>query len=145
VIQEGERWHFRITDDPETGRRIKTESSRRSVPIHEDLISAGFIDFVRSRNGPLFDVTGAAFSKRWMRWLRVTVGINDGRWTFHSLRHSFKRLCRDSGIPEEIHDQLTGHSSGSVGRSYGRGVSLGRLSTAMNQIAFPVSLEGIAS
>jgi len=38
---------------------------------------------------------------------------------FHSFRHSFKDACRECGIEEAIHDALTGHSGGGVGRSYG--------------------------
>lgn len=37
----------------------------------------------------------------------------------HGFRHSFKTMCRETGIPEEIHDAITGHDDGSVSRRYG--------------------------
>lgn len=40
--------------------------------------------------------------------------------TFHSFRHTFKRACREAGLSEEVHNALTGHAGGGVGRRYGR-------------------------
>jgi integrase len=37
----------------------------------------------------------------------------------HGFQHSFKTMCREAGIPEEIHDSITGHDDGSVSRGYG--------------------------
>lgn len=37
----------------------------------------------------------------------------------HGFRHSFKTMCRQAGIPEEIHDAMTGHDDGAVSRHYG--------------------------
>ena len=38
---------------------------------------------------------------------------------FHAFRHTFKTACRAARIEEELHDAITGHSGGGVGRSYG--------------------------
>jgi hypothetical protein len=56
-------------------------------------------------------------------WGRYTddLGITDPRKVFHSFLHTFKRACRSARIEEELHDSLTGHTSGNVGRSYGSG------------------------
>jgi hypothetical protein len=66
------------------------------------------------RSGPTFAAPSgegrqraAAWSKWFGRHLRLTVGIAK---VFHSLRHTFKRMCRDAGLPEEMHDALTGHA-----------------------------------
>lgn len=53
------------------------------------------------------------------------------------MRHTFKDACRRAGIAEEVHDALTGHSNGSVGRSYGLGVSLTVLAEAMETVSYP--------
>jgi len=39
-------------------------------------------------------------------------------------------------MPEDHHDQITGHSNGSVGRSYGRGVPLRVLAESMAKVRF---------
>ncbi len=57
---------------------------------------------------------------------------------FHSFRHTFKRLGRNAGLTEEIHDALTGHvGSGSVGRDYGDGFGLPALGDAVTKIVAP--------
>jgi hypothetical protein len=63
---------------------------------------------------------------------------------FHSFRHSSKNACR-AGIPEEVHDALTGHSGGGVGRTYG-GLSypLKPLADAMRTLRYPgLDLTGV--
>jgi hypothetical protein len=39
-------------------------------------------------------------------------------------------------MPEDHHDQITGHSNGSVGRSYGQGVPLRVLAESMAKVRF---------
>jgi hypothetical protein len=63
---------------------------------------------------------------------------------FHSFRHTFKRMCRDAGIGEELHDALTGHSGGGVGRSYGGGFGLKALAEAMRGIEVPEAVRDVA-
>ena len=36
--------------------------------------------------------------------------MEDGGKVFHSFRHTFKRMARDAGLSEEMHDALTGHT-----------------------------------
>ncbi len=121
------------TDDE--GKSLKTRSSRREVPLHPDLLRCGFLEHVERRKasggGRLFPdlkpdthgVLTGTFSKWWTRY-RKECGVTDRRKVFHSFRHGFKEACRAAGIGEEVHDALTGHAGGGVGRSYG-GVPLG--------------------
>ncbi len=86
----------------------------------------------------------APWSKWFGRYLRKEAGITDRRKVFHSFRHTFKRMARDAGVPEEFHDAITGHAgSGSVGQSYGRGVSLKPLLEAMQRIDAPAEVRGL--
>lgn len=130
-------WYFRITDIPDgeassSGeKRVKTSSSRRRVPIHRALIDAGFLRYVerckREGHTRLFpqlkpDCKGkwsGNWSKWWSRYSRKTIGIVSSLKVFHSLRHNFKDICREVEIEEAVHDALTGHSGGGVGRQYG--------------------------
>ncbi len=43
---------------------------------------------------------------------------------------------RRAGISEEVHDALTGHSNGSVGRSYWLGVPLRVLAESMAKVGY---------
>ncbi len=130
------------------GKHLKTAGSVRRVPIHPRLIRLGFLEYVASLRGvgetQLFprlrrDNRGsmsAMWSKFWGRYARKTIGITDPRKVFHSFRHSFKDACRAAEISEEVHDALTGHSNGSVGRGYGAGVPLSVLSDAIGRVEF---------
>lgn len=161
----GEIAQLRIQDlkqDPESGiwfidigttggKTIKTASSRRTVPLHSRLITLGLPEYrawVASHSeGPEAslwpDLKAASFSK-WFNRSLGTVGIEEPGKVFHSFRHTFKDLARDAGIPEDMHDAITGHSGGGVGRSYGRGASLKTKKAAIDHITIPKGLEGLA-
>jgi len=148
-------WFMDISTDG--GRSIKTATSRRQVPLHGELIRLGLLRYrearlagkgvketdslwpdVRSADG-FYSAT--AYTKFFGRYLRKTVGIKDRGVVFHSFRHSFKRLCRDAELSEELHDALTGHSNGgSVGRGYGAGFGLKALHEGISRIAAPKSV-----
>ena len=151
------RWFFDVGRDG--GRNVKTASSIRRVPVHAELIRIGLLrcrqsllDAGAKLEDPLWpDVKSsaglprsAAWSKWFGRYLRNTVGIKSPGKVFHSFRHTFKRMTRDAGLHEELHDALTGHAGGgSVGRRYGNGFSLASLADAMDRIAAPVDLSEI--
>ncbi len=111
-------------------RGVKNESSRRSIPLHEDLIRRGFLIYVgaQPKDGQLFPELkpnpngyyGANFGKRWAEYLRKQVGLQSTADPAHGFRHTFKTLCREVGIAEDVSDAITGHSGGSrVARGYG--------------------------
>jgi integrase len=159
-----------LRQDPETGiwfidigneggRSIKTVESRRQVPVHPELIRLGLL---RYHEGMLkggandtsslwpyitvnhHDTTPKAWSKWFNRYLRDAAGIKDRSIVFHSFRHAFKRMARNSHVSEELSDALTGHAgTGSVGRGYGAGVGLKTLSEAMGKIDPPSSVTGL--
>ncbi len=118
-----------ITDEG-MDSQVKTAASRRRVPIHAALAQAGLLDYAASlkrTSGYLFpelrpDKYGrrsSAFSKFFNGYLRKSLGITDKRKVFHSFRHTFKHIGRELGIPEDVHDALTGHASSSEARRYG--------------------------
>ena len=121
-----------IVSETKAGKKLKTKSSERVVPIHPQLVKLGFLKYVadRRRDGEkawLFptvspDQRGAlrAWSKWFGRYLRNTVGIADTSKVFHSFRHGFKDAARAAGVSQEVHDALTGHSHAStVSGGYG--------------------------
>ena len=54
----------------------------------------------------------------------VTKVTDDPTLTLHSLRHTFKDLCRDASVSKEIQDFVTGHGQGDVAGNYGIGPSI---------------------
>lgn len=129
VKEEDDVLYLEISDR-HGDKRVKTKTSRRRIPLHQELLLCGFkhyVDGLRDdKQTQLFPelkadhmgkLTGN-WSKWWSRYARA-LGIKDKRKVFHSFRHSFKDACRECGIEEAIHDALTGHSGGGVGRSYG--------------------------
>ena len=113
----------------DAGRTVKSESSRRLVPIHDHLIKLGLLDYVETLplDGQLFPLLkanpagfyGTNWGKAWAEYLRNIVGLQSPASPSHGFRHTFKTLSRQVGIPEDVHDALTGHSNGSVSRDYG--------------------------
>ncbi len=79
------------------------------------------------------------FSKWWGHHARRR-GVTDRRKVFHSFRHGLKEACRVAGVSEEVHDALTGHSGGGVGRSYG-GVPLGVKAREIAKVRYPLDLS----
>jgi len=118
-------------DEADGDRGVKTEGSRRVIPLHVDLIERGFLDYRDTvpADGQLFPLLkpnpagyyGANFGKRWAEYLRVTIGLKTTASPSHGFRHTFKTLCRAAGIPEDVQDAITGHAgTARVSRGYGR-------------------------
>jgi integrase len=144
-----------FTRDTKAGRRLKTKSSERVVPVHPQLIEIGFLDYVATRRKDgeqawLFptvapDQKGAlrAWAKWWGRHLRTHVGVKDTNKVFHSFRHGFQDALRQATPDEELRDALAGRSSGkSVSRRYGAKAMLERwgikpLKDAIEKITYP--------
>jgi integrase len=145
-VREEEGVHY-FAIEAGDGKKLKTRSSRRRIPIHPELIRLGFITFAEDQSkagherlfpelrATSYGSVTAAWSKYWGRHAR-SLGITDKRKTFHSFRHGWKDAAR-AVMPEEHHDAITGHANGSVGRSYGRGVPLKVLAESMARIHFP--------
>lgn len=133
-------WFFDIS--AEGGRSLKTASSKRRVPVHPCLEEIGLLRYRQSlidagaaQDAPLWpDLVAAAWSKWFNRWLSDAAKITASGKVFHSFRHTFKRHARDAGVTEELHDALTGHSGGGVGRSYGGGFGLKALAEAVGRV-----------
>lgn len=141
-----------VTEYDEEGepiKQLKTDSSRRRVPIHPELIRLGFLAYVEdmrsARERRLFPALkpdkdgrlGENWGKWFSRYLRGTIGITDSGKVFHSFRHTWKRQARECEIPKALNDAITGHESGDVGDSYGGEYPLRPLAEAMGKLEFP--------
>jgi integrase len=97
---------FTFIEDKKIGKRLKTATAVRTVPVHPQLITLGWlqhVDAVRRRDGAtawLFpeispEVRGAL--KAWTKWFSRylhSLGVTDDSKVFHSFRHTFKDALR---------------------------------------------------
>jgi integrase len=146
--------YIAITEDAERGTRLKTASSRRVVPVHPELVKLGFLDLVEDhrsaseKSTPLFPLLKpgprGGYAEGWSKWFGRYIrgiGIANPARVFHSFRHTFKDALRAAGVSEDVHDALTGHSGGGVGRAYGakemaRRFELARLAEAVSKVEY---------
>jgi len=135
-------WYFDVNSSED--KQLKTKSSVRRVPIHYDLIELEFITYVKelecSRVFPLLkpDIYGR-LTQNWSKWFGrhlTKLGVNDDSKVFHSFRHLMKDALRNSEVDEAVSDAITGHSSSSIGRSYGKGYGLSMLNKAIQSIKY---------
>ncbi len=139
--------YIAITADD--GKHTKNVGSIREVPLHKDVLDAGFLQYVSSQGaGRLFpnlkpDKYGnltSSYSKRFSRDLRGTIGVTDKSRVFHSFRHALKDLCRNVDIPRDVHDQITGHRDRSASTGYGLGHSLATVDRYLQRIKTGIHL-----
>ena len=122
---------FSFIEDKKIGKRLKTATAVRTVPVHPQLITLGLlrhVDAVRRRDGgtawlfPEISPQAPGALKAWTKWFSRylrSAGITDDSKVFHSFRNTFKDALRAAGVPEDLNDALAGQKHSSVGRSYG--------------------------
>lgn len=159
-VRESEEgiWYLSLLSTADEGdldldRTVKTLGSHRVVALHPDVIELGFMDYVRKlpSKGPLFPGLvanpggwyGHNFGKRWSDYLKNTAGLNSPVAPSHGFRHTFKTMCREAGIPEDIHDAMTGHDDGSVSRKYGDRQLLAVQAEQMKRIPSVARMAGL--
>jgi integrase len=106
-----ERHYILIT---ELAGSVKTENATRQIPIHEVLISMGFLNFVNECDERLFPSLKPDAVTQWFTKLRENLGIDrvddyGNKKVFHSFRHSFITSSRAAGNPVDHVQQVVGH------------------------------------
>ncbi len=156
VKQEDDLWyiHFQTLMDEEDGmapRLLKNVGSRRKVPVHNQLLSLGFVRYVDSVRVsekpalfPLMKWTRERKTEAWGTWWGryAREYVPDTRKSFHSFRHVFRRVCRNAMIEVSIRNALTGHTTGDVAEGYGRdhegnGIDLSVLKAELDKVKYP--------
>jgi integrase len=136
---------IKINDDM-PDKRLKTKAAVREIPIHSELIRFGILDYVnnlRKRDEiRLFpelaegrDGYGHLASK-WFARYRVKCGIVEEGKVFHSFRHTFIDLLKQSEVSKEKISELVGHEdeSETFGR-YGKRYNLNGLKAVVEKIS----------
>ena len=135
------------------GKRLKSLSSERIVPIHSVLIDElSFLDFVEAQETeklfPELEESpvgfGRSFSKWFNRTYRKNVGVGQSHHTrkdFHSFRHTFANYFKQmEGIQEYRVSELLGHKGHSTityGR-YGKNSSLESKRLLIESLQYPM-------
>jgi integrase len=126
-------YYIYIHGERDTTRRVKNVSSIRRIPLHSKLLELGFDDYYRKmltndhdkffpslyRSKEIRGKITHYFSK-WFGLFLDGLGITDKTKSFHSFRHTMKRLLRDAGIEKSVCDAYQGHSMGDIASTYGR-------------------------
>ncbi|MBS3650036.1 site-specific integrase [Pseudaminobacter sp. 19-2017] len=141
------------TDDDAFGpvKKIKTSHSRRSFPIHPQLIEVGFLDFVEgrrkdgdkallfaglkpSRRGYYSDYPCRRFRET---FLKQGLELEPGQ-TLYSFRHSFRDALRRIDAPSDVLSALGGWSEGTkVSDGYGDPKDADYLAKFVAKIHYP--------
>ncbi|MCW0216892.1 MAG: site-specific integrase, partial [Prosthecobacter sp.] len=107
------------------GQSVKTDASRRIVPIHPELERLGWLKYVSAirqvggeelfpdaKRGHTYGNRSHNYSKRFSRYLSE-VGVKEGRnQVFHSFRHTFADGLRVAGVPQDALRRLGGWTDG---------------------------------
>ena len=119
IVKEGNVWMMII--DETQGKRVKTTSSIRKVPIHPTLISLGFLDYVKilKSNGvdrvfPQLIKERDGYSSKISRHYEENFLPSLGVWkknvkVLYSTRHTFINRCYNKGVDRDIIKQIVGH------------------------------------
>lgn len=133
---------------------VKTDSSRRQVPIPEVILPT--IRQLRERplgkDGRLFDFAVKSSGKSrasevcgyWLRKVNLygMAPEGPGRFTNHSMRGSLKDKLIEANVQSNVSNDLFGHDRGKVAGAYGYGTSLRKLKEAVDRIEHPY-LKGL--
>lgn len=152
-IQQGELPCIHFTADGQE-QRLKNASSKRIVPIHQQLLAMGFLDFVKRRQQnkhvQLFDLVPRGDDLDWSRDFRDDfgdlldeIGFKAGeRATAYSFRHTFIDELKQANVEEHIVSQIVGHKHQSMtyGR-YGKLLPVELLVDAVNRFELDDSIE----
>ncbi|EGR0696658.1 site-specific integrase [Vibrio parahaemolyticus] len=131
-------WVIQI-DDRFEGQKLKNQTSRRIVPVHDQLLNLGFIEYVRSvHHERIFpdlkesrDGFGTAASK-WFGRFKTKLGFDKGH-DFHSFRHTVATQLKRHQVSHIIAGELLGHAQNNITYDrYGKGLDIASLKEVIN-------------
>jgi len=150
--EEGKIWYIDI--NVEGGKKVKSSSAIRQIPIHNELIRCGFLDYIESMRAkyskrifpeiPL-GVGGSfseVFSKQYNRYVDK-IGVTDKRKVYHSYRHGMTtKIAAIYPDNEGIQCRITGHTPARTSSIVIYGVRrLTTLNDIIQKVSFGVDLS----
>lgn len=152
IYQEDSVWIIDFND--KGNKRLKTNSSRRKVPVHSELQRIGLLKFAAERkairaptllgipmprNGNAGQKPGGWLRERFLPSLFTEKRKGVG---FHSFRHSMENMFRANGVREETGNRITGHVTPGVHAKYGSH-DLKVLQATLEGLTIPQSIKAI--
>lgn len=150
-------------DEGNKTQEVKTESSRRKVPLHKALIDLGFLDFVAKRkrevaaSEQLFDGLYYSAKNKWGKkasdWFNGNGKMNSYREAcnidnftaknLHTFRHTFIGEMTDTiGVDGTLIPRFVGHETNRQTDKYGRKqVALARLKSEIDLLDYDIDLS----
>ncbi|TVU58851.1 tyrosine-type recombinase/integrase [Vibrio atlanticus] len=137
------QWCFTITDDS-VGQRLKTPSSKRLVPMHNEIIQSGFFNYIDGNSSdrcfPELTHSRDGYGKNASRWFNERLMkryFPELDCVFHSFRHAVADVMMKSDVDKGIAKAILGHADDSetFGR-YGKGYSVNQLKRAIDSIQY---------
>jgi integrase len=114
-------WGFKIKSDRSKGKRVKTKSSKRFVPLAQAVIDAGFLDYVAEAkaaglahlwpNLPYSKAKGYGYqlSRQFGAYLHDQAGVEETGSGFHYFRHTLASALDAAGVGLKTISAITGH------------------------------------
>lgn len=153
-VVEGDIPALRITDIGE-GQSLKTRASERLVPVHSQLLGAGFLDWVAEvrqaghdalfhdipldRNGRRSEAAGKRFRKFLTRLGIKEAGVRGG---LHRFRHTVVEKLRHAGNSDYEIALIVGHDTNMAKMTSGYGSSRQMLLSQRSVVLETLSYEG---
>jgi integrase len=108
---------------------LKTNSARRNIPVHSELLLLGFREWVQKKNGKLFpDLSSTSLRKNttyYSRWFANqflgSLDMKGRKLSFHSFRHNFRDALREGAVGADFVNMLGGWAPRVAANRYGRG------------------------
>jgi len=154
VREEEGVWCFDFNDEGDR-KSLKTEASRRIIPVHPQLIELGLMNHLEEmkRRGetklfPSFTFDpkngwGRHLSRHFNNTLLPKLGIKNPQLVFHSLRHTVVTMLMQAGIDEPIVQTLVGHTRRGVTQQnyFKRGYTIQQLYGAIQKLDYCLPLR----
>jgi integrase len=148
IRQEKDIWCLDLNDEGED-KELKTEASRRLVPIHPELKALGFLEHVQQLRDQgrkkLFESLTYCPKNGWGRnlgrWFNETflvkLDLKSEEYVFHCLRHTVVTRLMQAGVEEPMVKAIVGHAQTGVTQQnyFKQGYTLQQLSDALGKLA----------
>lgn len=155
IIEHDGIWALNITDAGDS-QSLKTQQSRRTVPIHGDLVKLGFVERlkqVKAAGAEFFfhDITvdrqgrrSETAGKRFRKYLaRLGVKGDDQRGGMHRFRHTVVEKLRSSGLFDHEIAPIVGHQTTAAPMTRGYGSSAEMTLKQRNEVIQRIRYEGL--
>jgi len=143
-------WCFNIVKNESRKQSLKTNSAKRAVPVHPQLIRLGFLAFVNDaenssmlfpdlyrENGKNYKPFGNNFNRKADGW-KVKCGVKNDKTSFHSFRHNVINQLERVGIEKRVICFLVGHRyAGGLVPNYIKPDDMKTLHKAVKLIKYP--------